>query len=235
MQEIVSAFQRSLKHDNSAEIEEITLEEIQDADTMLGPRDLNAPYRMAMQNRISALSDVAQSASGSSTPTNVDKFFTSIQNHKTLSIILIVGIVFVTITAVTESGMFWLDLVRPNSPSDRTPLESSGRPAAAAVLPIEIYNNIESVSPFQQEAIAKSYAGLEVSWKIYFDDVSVKSGLVFFRYAPKSRQVIIYCNVVFDSYPFLKIAQIGDVVGVHGFINKVDGGAIALDNCIFDI
>lgn len=224
-----------MKHDNSSEIEEIRLEELQDADTMLGPRDLNAPYRMAMKNRISALSDVTQNTSDTSTQTKVGKFFTSIQNNKTLSVILIVGIVFVTITTVTESGMFWLDFVRPHSSPEKIPLESSGRPAAAAVLPIEIYNNIESVSPFQQDAIAKSYAGLEVSWKIYFDDVSVKNGLVFFRHAPKSRQVIIYCNVDFDDHPFLKVAQVGDVVGVHGFINDVDGGTIALVNCTFDI
>ena len=54
-QEIVAAFQRSFKHDNHDEIKSIILVELRQADEMLGNRDLNAGFRLAMQNRIKEL------------------------------------------------------------------------------------------------------------------------------------------------------------------------------------
>ncbi len=51
-QEIVAAFQRSFKRDNKEEIEAIELEELKQADEIIGSRDLNAGFRLAMQNRI---------------------------------------------------------------------------------------------------------------------------------------------------------------------------------------
>jgi hypothetical protein len=54
-QQIVAAFQQNFKRDNSAEIETIRLDELRDADAMLGERDLNAGYRIAMRNRITDL------------------------------------------------------------------------------------------------------------------------------------------------------------------------------------
>ena len=99
-QDIISAFQRSLKRDNSAEIEKFTLEELQDADTMLGPRDLNSPYRIAIKNRIAELAATAVSQSKSSTTsmeehnTRVDRFIARVKNHPILSGILIIGIVY---------------------------------------------------------------------------------------------------------------------------------------------
>lgn len=54
-QEIIVAFQATFKRDNSAEIEGFPLSEIRDADAMLGDRDLNAGYRIAMRNRIAEL------------------------------------------------------------------------------------------------------------------------------------------------------------------------------------
>ena len=240
-QEIISAFQRSLKRDNSAEIEKFTLEELQDADTMLGPRDLNSPYRIAIKNRIAELAATAVSQSESSTTsmeehnTRVDRFIARVKNHPILSGILIIGIVFLALTRITESGRFWLDLFRPNSSSITTvPLNTSDNLADVSVLPAEINANIKSVSPFQQDAIAKSYAGLEVSWQVYFDGVSVNNGLVFFRHKPKSLSAIIYCTVDFDNHPFLKIAQVEDAVSVHGFIIQANGSTIELDDCTFD-
>jgi hypothetical protein len=54
-QEIVRAFQVSFKKDNSAEIENIDLRELRDTDEMLGDRDLNAGFRLALKNRIQEL------------------------------------------------------------------------------------------------------------------------------------------------------------------------------------
>ena len=54
-QEIVAAFQRSLKANNREEIEGIDLVELNQADIMLGNRDINAGFRLAMQNRIEKL------------------------------------------------------------------------------------------------------------------------------------------------------------------------------------
>ncbi len=51
-QEIIVAFQATFKRDNSAEIEGLPLSDIKDTDAMLGDRDLNAGYRIAMRNRI---------------------------------------------------------------------------------------------------------------------------------------------------------------------------------------
>ena len=53
--EIVAAFQRSFKRDNSDEIAAITLAELKRADEMLGSRDADAGFRAAMRNRISEL------------------------------------------------------------------------------------------------------------------------------------------------------------------------------------
>ncbi len=53
--EIAAAFQRSLKQDNTEEIEQFGISELRDADAMLGDRDLNAGYRIALRNRISHL------------------------------------------------------------------------------------------------------------------------------------------------------------------------------------
>ena len=53
--EITAAFDRSLKQDNKEEIEQLILSELRDADAMLGDRDINAGYRIAMRNRISDL------------------------------------------------------------------------------------------------------------------------------------------------------------------------------------
>ena len=57
-QEIIATFQVSFKRDNSADIERIPLSDLRDADAMLGDRDLNAGYRIAMRNRISDLDKV---------------------------------------------------------------------------------------------------------------------------------------------------------------------------------
>ncbi len=54
-QEISAAFQRSLKQDNKEETEQFTLSELRDADAMLGDRDINAGYRIALRHRISYL------------------------------------------------------------------------------------------------------------------------------------------------------------------------------------
>ena len=54
-QEIVAAFQRSLKRDNGEEIEAIGLVEVKQADEMLGNRDTDAGFRLAMRNRIKEL------------------------------------------------------------------------------------------------------------------------------------------------------------------------------------
>ncbi len=53
--EILAAFQASFKRDNSAQIEVYSLSELRDADAMLGDRDLNAGYRIALRNRIAEL------------------------------------------------------------------------------------------------------------------------------------------------------------------------------------
>ncbi len=53
--EITAAFDRLLKQDNKKEIEQLILSELRDADAMLGERDLNAGYRIALRNRINTL------------------------------------------------------------------------------------------------------------------------------------------------------------------------------------
>lgn len=50
--QIASAFQASFKRDNSAEIDAFSVAELRDVDEMLGERDLNAGYRIALRNRI---------------------------------------------------------------------------------------------------------------------------------------------------------------------------------------
>jgi len=57
--EIVSAFQRSFKRDNKDEIGSIDLAELSQADEMLGNRDLNAGFRLAMRNRTKELKAAA--------------------------------------------------------------------------------------------------------------------------------------------------------------------------------
>ena len=54
-QEIVAAFQRSFKKDNSQEIAEFSLTELRTADEMLGARDLNEGFRIRLRNRIREL------------------------------------------------------------------------------------------------------------------------------------------------------------------------------------
>ena len=54
-QEISAAFQRSLKQDNKEETGQFKLSELRDADAMLGDRDINAGYRIALRHRISYL------------------------------------------------------------------------------------------------------------------------------------------------------------------------------------
>lgn len=56
--EIQSAFQASLKRDNSEQVESYSLSELRDADAMLGKRDVNAGYRLALQNRIADMEKV---------------------------------------------------------------------------------------------------------------------------------------------------------------------------------
>ncbi len=53
--EILAAFQASLKRDNSEQVESYSLSELRDADAMLGDSDVNAGYRLALQNRIADL------------------------------------------------------------------------------------------------------------------------------------------------------------------------------------
>lgn len=55
--EIVAAFQASLKRDNSEVIEAIDLTELRQADEAVGNRDIDAGFRLAMQNRIKALEE----------------------------------------------------------------------------------------------------------------------------------------------------------------------------------
>lgn len=56
-QEIVRAFQLSFKRDNALEIAAFGLPELKDADAMLGERDMNAGFRIALRNRIKDLED----------------------------------------------------------------------------------------------------------------------------------------------------------------------------------
>lgn len=56
-QEIVAAFQRSFKRDNSGELASITLEELRDTDAMHGDRDINAGFRLRLRQRIRDLED----------------------------------------------------------------------------------------------------------------------------------------------------------------------------------
>lgn len=56
-QEIVAEFQRTFKRDNKEEIDAIDLVDLKQADEMLGNRDINAGFRLAMQNRIKVLED----------------------------------------------------------------------------------------------------------------------------------------------------------------------------------
>ena len=56
--EILAAFQASLKRDNSEQVESYSLSELRDADAMLGDRDVNANYRLALQNRIADMEKV---------------------------------------------------------------------------------------------------------------------------------------------------------------------------------
>jgi len=58
--EIVAAFQRRLKKDNSKEIQAISLSELREADELLGQRDLNTDFRISMRNRIADLQEVAR-------------------------------------------------------------------------------------------------------------------------------------------------------------------------------
>ncbi len=51
--EIVSAFQRSLRSDNSEEIAAIPLSELKSANALLGNRDVGAGFRIALDDRIS--------------------------------------------------------------------------------------------------------------------------------------------------------------------------------------
>ena len=53
--EIMAAFQRSVKRDSREEIEAIGLDEVRQADEMLGNRDVDTGWRRAMQNRIKVL------------------------------------------------------------------------------------------------------------------------------------------------------------------------------------
>jgi len=54
-QKILAAFQANFKRDNSAQIESYSLSDLRDADAMLGDRDLNAGFRIALRNRIGDL------------------------------------------------------------------------------------------------------------------------------------------------------------------------------------
>ena len=54
-QQVIRAFQVSFKRDNSEEIEAIPLKELKDTDQMLGDRDLNAGFRLALRDRIKTL------------------------------------------------------------------------------------------------------------------------------------------------------------------------------------
>lgn len=54
-QEITAAFQRSLSRENDDEIESISLVELLQVDEMLGNRDVNAGFRLAIRNRIKDL------------------------------------------------------------------------------------------------------------------------------------------------------------------------------------
>lgn len=60
--EIIRVFQVSFKRDNSEEIASIGLEELKQADEMLGDRDLNAGFRLALRNRIETLKDSSTKA-----------------------------------------------------------------------------------------------------------------------------------------------------------------------------
>jgi len=53
--EIVADFQTTFKRENSEQVESYSLLELRDADAMLVDRDLNAGFRIALQNRIAAL------------------------------------------------------------------------------------------------------------------------------------------------------------------------------------
>lgn len=58
--EIISAFQRSFKHDNRDVIESFSLEELRRADEMHGNSDLESGFRIALRNQIRRLEEREQ-------------------------------------------------------------------------------------------------------------------------------------------------------------------------------
>jgi hypothetical protein len=62
-QEIVQAFQASFKRDNAPDIEAIPLVEMRQADEMIGDRDLNSGYRIALRNKIREIEEKEQQSS----------------------------------------------------------------------------------------------------------------------------------------------------------------------------
>ena len=59
---IVAIFERFIKTRDSAERDELTLEEIRSADEQVGNRDVDRGFRIAMQNRIKELEQNEQRA-----------------------------------------------------------------------------------------------------------------------------------------------------------------------------
>jgi len=57
--EVIATIQASFKRDNRPDVEAIPLAELRDADEMLGDRDINAGFRIALKNRIRDLEAAA--------------------------------------------------------------------------------------------------------------------------------------------------------------------------------
>jgi hypothetical protein len=118
---------------------------------------------------------------------------------------------------------------RHSGPSLNTGSESS---ALSKLTVKEIVDAINNSAPFQREDVAKNYRGIKVKWEGKLWDVNKTSTSigdsvrVQLNPEPNEHLYSIYFDVPIETYPQLKIAQRGDLIGVLGTIINCSGAGM---------
>lgn len=187
-------------------------------------------------------------------PNRVETFLRWVQNHKAISVVVIVGICVIALgkffTSLHEIVAFFRPESAPSatmSPADSpvatsppifataepvatTQPAATTHPAITSFSPAKMIAEVKAARPLQRYDVGKSFIGLSVDWNLFFIDGSSWSKVYFLSFAnSRNGEVIVSATVPKADYPGLHLTEKGTRMRVKGIVNQVTESVVVLD------
>jgi hypothetical protein len=187
--------------------------------------------------------------------TKVENFIRWCENHKLISILVIVGLVIIALGNFTNAletiyGLFKsssqpISISNTNTPSEaqtKIPVSPSiadftqiTNATTVTQEPSKILDEISAAGPMQQDVVAKSFVGAKVRWLLKLSSVKLASEpihdetLVMFHDDGKDA-AIVCISISNDDKNLLRLSKKDDLFYVSGKIEKFYSSAIFLSD-----